>query len=285
MAHSVTFVYAFLAGLLSFLSPCVLPLVPGYISMLSGTVAGEDPLAPARALAVAAVPATVAAGGGEAWSTPVLEPAAVFVPARGARARRAWQSSSLLRHAIFFVLGFSAVFIGLGAAATSVGQLLRTYQVVLSEVGGIIVILFGLHFLGVIKIGVLYSDKRLRAQKFGATSVGAFAIGFAFAFGWTPCIGPILGTILILAAGQRTADQGVWLLVIYSLGLAVPFLLTALALDRFANFYKGFRRHLHLVEVISGVLLVLIGALLLTHQMTLLSGYLAQVPFLNKLVL
>lgn len=274
MAHSVTFAYAFLAGLLSFLSPCVLPLVPGYLSMLSGTAAGSPlggpPVGPS------ALPVGPPEGGGGS---------AVAVAAPPQPQRRMWQSSALLRHALFFILGFSVVFIGLGAAATSVGHVLRTYQTVLSEVGGIIVILFGLHLLGVIKIGALYSDKRLRAQKFGATSAGAFAIGFAFAFGWTPCIGPILGTILILAAGQHTAGQGVYLLVVYSLGLAVPFLLTALALDRFAAFYKGFRRHLHTVEIISGGLLVLIGVLLLTHQMTLLSGYLAQIPFLNKLVL
>lgn len=259
MQHSVTFLYAFLAGLLSFLSPCVLPLVPGYVSMLSGTAKQADEGAAPNASGAVAVAAP---------------------PARGV-----WRSEALLRNALFFVLGFSVVFIGLGAAATSVGHVLRTYRVLLGEISGIVVILFGLHLLGVIKISALYSDKRLRAQRSGSTGLGAFVIGFAFAFGWTPCIGPILGTILLLAAGQNTVGQGIYLLVVYSLGLAVPFLLTALALDRFATFYKGFRRHLHTVELISGGLLVLIGVLLLTNRFTVLSGYLAKIPFFNKLVM
>lgn len=264
MAHSVTFAYAFLAGLLSFLSPCVLPLVPGYISMLSGTakeVGGETE---------AAAQAAGAAGGGVA----VAAPSAAGV----------WRSQALLRNAIFFVLGFSLVFIALGAAATSVGQILRTYRVLLGEISGIIVILFGLHLIGVIKISALYADKRLRARTAGS-GLGAFVIGFAFAFGWTPCIGPILGTILLLAAGQNTVGLGIYLLVVYSLGLAVPFLATAIALDRFANFYRGFRRHLHTVELVSGALLILIGVLLLTNRFTVLSGYLAKIPFFNKLVM
>ena len=264
--HSVTFLYAFLAGLLSFLSPCVLPLVPGYISMLSGTAkkTAKPGLAPLAATA-AAEP-----GGSVAVAAPPV--------------RRVWHSSALLRNAVFFVIGFSVVFVSLGAAATSVGQVLRTYRVLLGEISGIIVILFGLHLLGLIKINALYADKRLRAKTAGS-AVGAFAIGFAFAFGWTPCIGPILGTILLLAAGQNTVGLGISLLVVYSLGLAVPFLLTALALDRFASFYQGFRRHLHAVEVVSGVLLIVIGVLLLTNRFTVLSGYLAKVPILNKLVL
>jgi cytochrome c-type biogenesis protein len=239
----VTVLFAFVAGLLSFLSPCVLPLVPGYIAMLSGS-AGE---------------------------------------VESAEERRV--SAYLLRNSLLFILGFSIVFVALGAAATSVGQTLRTHQVLLGQIGGILVILFGLHLTGVIKISALYADKRLHNAATSTTGISAFIVGFAFAFGWTPCIGPVLAGILVLATRQDSVSQGIWLLSTYSAGLAVPFLLTALALDRFTNFYRGFRKHLHQVEVVSGVLLVFIGVLLLTHQFTRLSGYLATVPFFNKLLL
>lgn len=243
MHSHVSIAYAFLAGILSFLSPCVLPLVPGYVSMLSGSAADS-------------------AAGAAAVTSP-----------------------RLLRNSLAFILGFSLVFITLGAAATSIGQVLRAHQLLLSEISGIIVILFGLHLMGWIKIGALYRDKRLRNQARFTGPLGAFLIGFAFAFGWTPCIGPILGAILLLAAQQGTVHQGLWLLVVYSLGLAVPFLLTSLAFDRFARFYGGFRKHLHQVEVFSGALLVLIGALLLTHRFSVISNYLSSIPILNKLTL
>lgn len=249
MQHQVTFAYAFVAGLLSFLSPCVLPLVPGYVSMLSGVAT-------------------------QSYST-----AQLTVPEQ----RRI--SPVLLRNSLLFIAGFSFVFVCLGAAATSVGRLFRAHQLLLGQIGGIIVILFGLHLMGVIKIGALYSDKRLRSNERQTGGLGAFIIGFAFAFGWTPCIGPILSTIIVLAGAQQTVRQGIALLIIYSLGLAVPFLLTSLALDRFAAFYKGFRRHLHTVEVVSGVLLVCIGVLLLTHSFTWLSSTVGKLPFFNKLVL
>lgn len=261
--------YAFAAGVLSFLSPCVLPLVPGYVSLLSGGIAehlpGETPAPAAPAtgntgVAVAAAPTTQAAA------------------ARHAR-------SLLITNSIFFILGFSLVFIALGATATSVGQTLRTHQALFSEIGGIIVILFGLHLLGVVRIGALYGDKRVHKTINVSSGLGAFVVGFTFAFGWTPCIGPMLATILLLAANVGTVSHGIFLLAVYSAGLAVPFLLTTLAIDRFATFYKGFRRHLGTVEKVSGVLLLLIGALLLTHRFTMISGYLAQIPFFNKLML
>ncbi len=236
---NVSIAYAFLAGLLSFLSPCVLPLVPGYVSLLSGAV-GEE--------------------------------------ADAARSR-------LVANSLFFIAGFSVVFVALGATATSVGQQLRAHQALLSQIGGLIVILFGLHLLGVIRISALYGDKRVHKKIAVSGGVGAFLVGFTFAFGWTPCIGPMLATILLLAANQGTVGHGIFLLAIYSAGLAVPFLLTTLAIDRFATFYKGFRRHLHTVEQVSGVLLLLIGGLLLTHRFTAISGYLAQIPFFNKLLL
>ena len=147
---------------------------------------------------------------------------------------------------------------------------------------GIIVIVFGLHLTGLLKIKALYMDKRMHDVKGGSSAWGSFAVGFAFAFGWTPCIGPILATILVLAGAQETVFKGVLLLAVYSMGLAVPFLLTSLGVDRFLGFYTKFRRHLHTVEVISGVLLIAIGSLIFMNNLKLLSGYLS---FLNRFAL
>jgi cytochrome c-type biogenesis protein len=228
---------AFLAGVLSFLSPCVLPLVPGYVSLISGSsvesLQGQDRRLLTRVMA-----------------------------------------SSLM-----FILGFSIVFILLGAVATGLGQLTRQYYPLLTRIAGAVIIVFGLHLTGVLKIKALYADKRMHQVKGDSTPWGAFVVGFAFAFGWTPCIGPILATILALAASQDTVLKGTFLLAVYSLGLAVPFLLTSLGIDRFLSFYGRFRRHLHTVEVASGVLLIVIGALVLTRHFTMLSGYLG---FLNR---
>ena len=232
---------AFVAGLASFLSPCVLPLVPGYISLISG--ASVDDL---RA-----------------------EP--------GAGRMRA-----VMVNSITFILGFTLVFVMLGAAATSVGRLLREYKGLIGQIAGAIIIIFGLHLTGILKISALYADKRLHSVGAGKSAWGSFLVGFAFAFGWTPCIGPILAAILTIAASQRTVSKGILLLAIYSLGLAVPFLLTSLGIDRFLAFYGRFRRHLHAVEVASGVLLIVIGALFVTRHFTVLSGYLG---FLNRFAL
>lgn len=231
---------AFLAGILSFLSPCVLPLVPGYVSLISGASVEELQSSERRML------------------------------------------RTVMLHSLTFVLGFSVVFIALGAVATGVGQIVNEYHSLLSKIAGIVVIIFGLHLTGLLKIKALYADKRLHEVKGGASAVGSFAVGFAFAFGWTPCIGPILATILVLAGAQQTVWKGVILLAVYSLGLAVPFLLTSLGVDRFLAFYSRFRRHLHTVEVFSGVLLIAIGVLIFLNNLRLLSGYLS---FLNRFAL
>jgi len=231
---------AFIAGLLSFLSPCVLPLVPGYISLISG----------------------------------------VGVEELQAQDRKPFRT--IMLHSVMFIAGFSLVFIVLGALATSVGQLLVQYKRPLTYAAGVVIIVFGLHLTGIFKITALYSDKRMHSVKGGSTPWGAFLIGFAFAFGWTPCIGPILTVILTFAASQETVLKGVLLLAIYSAGLAVPFLLTSLGIERFLAFYSRFRTHLHTVEVVSGVLLIAIGALILTRHFTMLSGYLS---FLNRFAL
>jgi cytochrome c-type biogenesis protein len=231
---------AFLAGLVSFLSPCVLPLVPGYVSLISGV--GVEEL--------------------KVQETQVLR--------------------KVMLNSIAFIIGFSIVFITLGALSTEVGQLASQYKSTLARVAGVVIILFGLHLTGILPIKVLYADKRLHNVKGGSTPWGAFVIGFAFAFGWTPCVGPILGAILGLAAAQNSVSQGILLLTVYSMGLAVPFLLAALGIERFMKFYGGFRRHMHAVEVASGGLLMALGILLVLGKFTLLARYFS---FLNRFVL
>jgi len=174
------------------------------------------------------------------------------------------------------------VFIALGALSTEVGQLLARYKSVLSEIAGVVIILFGLHLTGIFKIKALYTDARLHSVKGGSTAGGAFIIGFAFAFGWTPCVGPILAVILGFAAEQNSVTKGIFLLAIYSMGLAVPFLLTSLMIERFLKFYSRFRSHMHAVEVASGGLLIALGILLVLGKFTLIANYLSG---LNRFVL
>ncbi len=231
---------AFVAGLISFLSPCVLPLVPGYVSLISGV--GVEELQS--------------------------------------------QESSLLRkvmlNSLAFIVGFSIVFISLGALSTEVGRLMARYKSLLAQVAGVVIILFGLHLTGIFRIKALYADKRLHGLKGGSTVGGAFVIGFAFAFGWTPCVGPILAVILGFAAAQDSVFKGIVLLAVYSLGLAVPFLLTSLGIERFLKFYSRFRAHMHALEVGSGGLLIALGVLLVMGRFTIISNYLS---FLNRFAL
>jgi cytochrome c-type biogenesis protein len=231
---------AFLAGLVSFLSPCVLPLVPGYVSLISGV--GVEQL----------------------------------------KAQESQLLRKVMLNSIAFILGFSVVFIALGAVATEVSQMLARYRSTLAQVAGVVIILFGLHLTGVFKIKALYTDARLHSVKGGSTAWGAFVIGFAFAFGWTPCVGPVLTVILTFAAAQDSITKGVALLAIYSMGLAVPFLLTALGVERFLKFYSRFRAHMHAIEVASGALLVVLGVLLVIGRFTIISNYLS---FLNRFAL
>jgi len=228
---------AFVAGLISFLSPCVLPLVPGYVSLISGV--GVEEL----------------------------------------KAQNASILRKVMMNSISFILGFSIVFITLGALSTEVGQVLARYKSTLAEVAGVVIMVFGLHLTGIFRIKALYTDARLHQVKGGSTVWGAFVIGFAFAFGWTPCVGPILAVILGFASAQNSVTKGIFLLAIYSLGLAVPFLLTSLGIERFLKFYGRFRSHMHAVEVASGVLLIALGALLVFGRFTVISNHLS---FLNR---
>jgi cytochrome c-type biogenesis protein len=232
-------VAAFLAGLISFLSPCVLPLVPGYVSMISG--AGLDELQAVD----------------------------------GQLKRR------VLVNSIAFILGFSVVFIALGAAATEIGQALGHYRSMLAREAGVVIILFGLHMTGLVTIKALYSDVRMHSVKGDSTLWGSFAIGFAFAFGWTPCVGPILSVILGFASAEGSALKGIALLATYSLGLAVPFLITSLGIGEFLKFYSRFRRHMHVVEVFSGVVLITLGELLVFDRFTLISNWLSSLSRLE----
>ena len=241
MTQGLSIPLAFVAGVVSFLSPCVLPLVPGYISMLSGATIEE-------------LKADV---GGELVGR-------------------------ILRNSVAFVIGFSVVFIILGASATWVGKFLLAQRTTFNIVAGIIIIVFGLHLTGLIKIPFLYREARMDTGAPRRGLLGSFVLGFAFAFGWTPCIGPILTAILSLAAIRETVFQGMFLLAVYSAGLAIPFLLTGLGLSQFMKFYGGFRKHLRVVEVISGVLLIGIGVLMAFNKFTVLSGYFG---FLNRFTL
>jgi len=198
------------------------------------------------------------------------------------KSQEARVSRKLLLNSATFILGFSVVFITFGAISTEVGQLLARYKSLLAQVAGVVIVLFGLHLTGLLRINALYADKRLHSIKGGSSAVGAFAIGFAFAFGWTPCVGPILAVILGFAAAQDSLVKGILLLAIYSLGLGVPFLLTSLGIERFLKFYSRFRVHMHAVEIASGRLLIALGVLLVLGRFTIISRYLS---FLNRFAL
>jgi cytochrome c-type biogenesis protein len=219
---------AFAAGLLSFLSPCVLPLVPSYIGFLTG----------------------------------------MTLPEVTGRRRVA------LTHALLFVGGFSLVFILLGASATALGRALNYYQVWLQRVGGALIILFGLLCLGAFNLRLLSQERRLHLERKPVGYLGSVLVGMAFAAGWTPCIGPVLGGILGLAATSADVSRGMLLLAVYSAGLALPFLVAAVAVDSFLDWFQRFRRFLPWVMRISGVMLVFVGILLFTGEFTRLAGWL-----------
>lgn len=241
MTQGLSIPIAFVAGVVSFLSPCVLPLVPGYISMLSGESIEE-----------------LKAGGGPGLT------------------------GRILRNSLAFVVGFSLVFIALGASATAAGTFLMSNRTYFNIEAGIVIIVFGLHLTGLVQIPFLYREARINVGAPRRTLGGSFLLGFAFAFGWTPCIGPILTGILALAATRDTVFQGMFLLAVYSAGLGIPFLLTGLGLSQFLKLYAGFRRRLGLVEVFAGLLLIAIGHLMAFNKLGMLSGYLR---FLNVFTL
>jgi cytochrome c-type biogenesis protein len=243
MHADVTILAALIAGLVSFLSPCVLPLVPPYLVYLAGTSL-------------------------ERFADKEPEP----------RVKR-----ETVLAAVLFVLGFSTVFVALGASASVIGSLIRVYSGPLATIAGIVIIIMGLHFLGLTPIAFLMREKRVTVAK-PVGLWGAYVMGLAFAFGWTPCIGPILAAILTVAASEQTVARGAGLLAVYSLGLGIPFMLAAFAIEPFAAFLARFKRHLHRVEQAMGALLVLTGIAFLTGSINTMSVWLLETfPVLGRI--
>ncbi len=230
MMESVGILVALSAGLLSFLSPCVLPLVPSFLTFITGMTLEEI--------------------------------------------QEGNQRRAVMTHALLFVGGFTLVFLLLGASASFLGQFFRHYEEWVARVGGVVIIIFGLHLTGLLRLTPLLRERRLHVSGNPAGYMGTVGVGAAFGAGWTPCIGPVLGAILTFAAAQETFWQGVGLLGVYSAGLAIPFLLASVALDRFLTGFGRFRRYLSAVEVASGVLLLVLGILLMTGSFTALTSWL-----------
>ena len=220
------------AGVLSFLSPCVLPLVPSYLTFVTG-MSLED-------------------------------------------LQEGVNRKATMIHSLLFVVGFSGIFILLGASASFLGQFFRQYDLWIARIGGVIIVVLGLHLTGVFRLAPLMREVRVHLADKPAGYLGTLGVGAAFGAGWTPCIGPVLGAILTYGFSQDTMWAGVGLLTVYSIGLAIPFLLSALALDLFLQTFKRFRHHLRTVEIASGVLLVFLGILLMSGMLTILSAYLAR---------
>ncbi|MBF0183517.1 MAG: cytochrome c biogenesis protein CcdA [Magnetococcales bacterium] len=234
--ENVTVATALLAGLLSFVSPCVLPLVPAYISFMTGvSVAGMR---------------SGEESGAEPWRVALFS--------------------------LFFVGGFATVFIALGASATLLSRLLLQYMQLLAQVGGGLIILFGLHYMGLLRVALLNQEARFNPEQKPPGLWGAYVIGLAFAFGWTPCVGPILAGILAIAGSQESVQQGILLLAVYSAGLGVPFVLAGLAINRFFRFFTRIRSYLHRIEQVSGALLVLVGLLIMLGGFNQISIWLMQ---------
>lgn len=244
----ISWLAACVAGVLSFLSPCVLPLVPPYLCYMAGVSMEE-------------------------LKTPEIS---------GQKYRFRW---SVLLSAIGFVLGFTVVFVTLGASATALGALVQRYLEWFTVAAGIIIILMGLHFLGVFRFMLLSREARFHPAKIKAGPIGSFIMGLAFAFGWTPCIGPVLGPLLTYASIRETVFEGAALLAIYSLGLGIPFLLAALFSSLFMVFLAKFRVHLGKVEKVMGVFLIVAGIMFLTGQMQSISYWLLEnVQFLQSFI-
>ncbi len=227
-SQSVGIAVAFIAGVLSFLSPCVLPLVPSYVSFITGLSLDEV---------------------GE----------------------RRWVA---LTHALLFVCGFTIIFLALGASATQLGRFLNHQQVWLERVGGALIVFFGLYLLGAVRLVPLARERRFHLQDKPVGYLGSLLVGLAFGAGWTPCIGPILGSILMYTSVKSTLGQGLLLLFSYSLGLAIPFLVAAVLVERFVDWFKKFRRFVPVTTKIAGGILILVGVMLLTGYFSVLAGWL-----------
>ncbi len=242
LIENIDILTALIFGLLSFISPCVLPIIPGYISFISGFSLEE-------------------------------------MKNENASAKRA-----LLVNSLVFILGFTIVFVLMGAAATSIGKILNENLQLISKIAGAVIIVFGFHMIGIFKIGFLNYEKRFHLQEKKLGVFGSFAVGAAFAFGWTPCIGPVLAGILAIASQQETVYQGILLLFVYSLGLGIPFFLTALSINKFFNLFNRIKKHFHTIEIVGGVMLIAVGLLMMTNYLTIIASYLSRwFPFLSTI--
>ncbi len=230
---NITFIGAFVAGLLSFLSPCVLPLIPSYVTYITGLsfsdLQAEHPSHKVR--------------------------------------------QQTIIHSLIFIAGFTAVFVLLGASATFIGNYLQAHMGLLRKVGGALIVVFGIHVSGIFDIGMLLGEKRLTIHRKPAGYLGSFLVGVAFAAGWTPCIGPILASILMVAATEETVHRGIMLLLVYSLGLGLPFFLASLAMHQFLVFFNRFKKYIRIFEIVTGVFLIIVGVLIFTNYLSVLSGY------------
>jgi cytochrome c-type biogenesis protein len=231
-APDITLVIAFGAGFLSFVSPCVLPLVPSYLIYITGLTLEE----------------------------------------LTSQADRSRVRATIVLNSLFFILGLTAVFVAFGASASLIGQLLITYQDFLRKAGGVLIVIFGLYVMGVLKLNFLMTEKRIRLQSRPAGLIGSLFVGMAFAAGWTPCVGPILGTILMLAGTSDSMMTGVKLLSSYSLGIALPLFAIALTVGPFIHYFKKIRSYMYAISVVSGVFLILVGVMLYTNSLALITG-------------
>lgn len=230
---NITIIGAFIAGFLSFLSPCVLPLIPSYITYITGL----------------------------SFSDLQLEH-----PSHKVR-------QQTIIHSLLFIAGFTFVFVLLGASATFIGGFLQAHMTALQRVGGALIVVFGIHVSGIFDIGVLLGEKRLTLHRKPAGFFGSFVVGVAFAAGWTPCIGPILASILMVAATESTVYRGIGLLLAYSMGLAIPFFLASLAMHQFLVLFTRFKKYIRIFEIFTGVFLIIVGILIFTNNLSIFSRY------------
>ena len=228
----ITFAGSFVAGLLSFLSPCVLPLIPSYITYITGLS---------------------------------------FADLQAEHTSRRVRLQAML-HSLAFIAGFTAIFVLLGASATAIGSFLQEHMALIRKAGGVLIFVFGIHIAGIFDITMLLGEKRINIRNKPAGFLGSFIVGLAFAAGWTPCIGPILASILMVAATEDTVFQGITLLLVYSLGLGIPFFLSAIAMHRFLAFFNRYRKYIRLMEIITGVCLMIVGVLIFTNSLSRLTN-------------
>ncbi|MFH1779226.1 MAG: cytochrome c biogenesis protein CcdA [Candidatus Omnitrophota bacterium] len=223
---SITILVAFSAGVFSFFSPCVLPLIPSYISYITGITFGE--------LTQQALPKRV--------------------------------KFLTIAHSLLFIAGFTAIFVLFGASFTALGKFLSQHKNAAEKIGGIIVVLFGLHIAGIINLGFLQKERKIEIKSKPLGFLGSFLVGATFSLGWTPCVGPILSSILILSSAAEDVGRGAVLLLSYSLGLGVPFLLSGLLINNFVTYFQRIKKHIRLISILSGLFLVLVGVMILTDS-------------------